>query len=287
MNICFLFRTRNHNKMVTLNDDEWLIIFKMLNLNERTNLRLVSKRFKRLLDTIKITKLVIYQKRCALPGRLNYTDEPYGIQDTAEVYDLNKFFNNPIILDQMQPIRQLVIECHMKDKEIDLNTEFTKLNYLRLRNAMFTNSSLLQSAELEHLILELSFFKSTKLCMTFLMERIQNGELDADYGLPQLVFNYQFNELKSRKLKYLNLDLTDPTFLEYCVEHDLFSSLEEIDFMFNDFESLLLLNDRCPALKIVTCQVGWNYEGFLRQVDMIEYASKRLRDDLSVYLFGM
>ena len=96
--------------MDILKDDEWLVIFKMLNLNERANLRLVTKKFKCLVDTIKITKLIIYIEMLPLPGQLMPTNEPFGLQDTVQVYDINKFFSNPIILDQMKPIRQLVIK---------------------------------------------------------------------------------------------------------------------------------------------------------------------------------
>ena len=262
--------------MDTLNDNELLIIFKQLNLNERVHLRLVSKRFKSLLDAIKITKLIIYHEMPALPDRLTYTDEPFDIQDMVEVYDLNKFFNNPTILDQLEPIRQLVIEGRKVESEIDLKIGFKKLNYLRLRSVMFTNSSLLQSTELEYLMLEVAFFQPNL------------NELDKiDFIRLPLVFYYQFNDLKSRKIKYLKLKLVvdEFAFLEYCVEHGLFNSLEQIDVPFSDFASLILLNDRCPTLKIVNYLVGTDNNAF-QSVKKIEYPRQQLRDDLSVYLFG-
>ena len=276
--------------MDILNDDEWLIIFKQFNLNERTHLRLVSKKFKSLLDTIKITKLIIYERWPVVPDQLMHTDEPFSLQDTVEVYNLNKFFNNPIILGQMRSIRQLVVAGFTDAirvkylSEIDLNTVFRKLNYLRLRNVMFTNSSLLQSTEIEHLILERSFFKSIEKCASYRNEIEQ-------FGLPAnsrsiLVFKYQFNDLKSRKIKYLTLNVIDLPFVEYCVEHGLFNSLEQIDATFADLASLLFLNNHCPALKIVQCQVYEDMKASFLQVDKIVDASKQLRDDLSVYLFG-
>ena len=275
----YLFRI---NKMDILND-EWLVIFKMFNLNERTNLRLVSKRFKCLLDMIKITKLIIYEKSPTLPVQPNYADESNSLQDTVYVYDLNKFFNNPTILDQMEPIRQLVIEGSKSETEIDLKTGFKKLTYLRLRNVKFTNSSLLQSTELEHLTLQDSFFHSFGKCISDFGGIYQI--IQSDYN--RSVFNHKFNDLKSRKLKYLKLISADFEGLRCWIQHGLFHSLEEIDITFFDFESLILLNNRCPALKIVNCQVGKDKEAFLREVDTIEYASEQLRDDLLVYLFGM
>ena len=264
-----------------LNDDELLIIFKMFTLNERTHLRLVSRRFKSLLDSIKINKLIIYEKMPALPGQLIHTNEPYGILDTVEVYDLNKFFNNPAILDQLEPIRQLVIEGHRKEKDVDLNTVFKKLTYLKLRNVLFTNSSLLQSTEIEHLMLECSFFNSIENCI----RHMKQIGLSTYKGSPS-VFKFQFNDLKSRRIKYLHLDTAEFAFLDYCVDNGLFNSLEEIHFKFHDFRSLLLLNDRCPTLKKVNCLVGEDTESFFREADQIEHASQQLRDDLSVYLFG-
>ena len=256
--------------MDTLNDDELLIIFKMLNLNERTHLRLLSKRFKCLVDTIKIYKLIIYQQLPALAGHLAYTDEPYGILDTVEVYDLDKFFNNPTILDQMKPIRQLVIEGCGNKITINLNATFGKLNYLRVQGITFTSSSLLQSTELEHLILESTF------------------QVDpSKHGIPVSAFKYQFNELKSGKIKYLKMRAVEFEFLEHCVKNGIFSSLEEIDITFFNFESLLLLNIGCPALKIVNFQVGEDKKALFREVDVIQWTSEQLRDDLSVYLFGM
>lgn len=268
--------------MDKLNDDELLIIFKMLSLNERANLRLVSKRFKSLLDTIQITKLIIYERIPSLPGRLVHTNEPYGIQHTVYVYDLNKFFNNPTIIGQMKSIRQLVVEGFKPKTEIDLKTGFKKLNYLKLRNVVFTNASLLQSTELEHLIIKFSFFNSIERCTSHL------DKLDGiKYNNSPSVFNYQFNELKTRKLKYLKLMAAEFEFLDYCVKHGLFSSLEEIDVSFSDFASLTFLNNRCPTLKTVNCQIGLNFESFFLDVDKIENVSEQLRDDLSVYLFGM
>ena len=272
--------------MDILNDDEWLIIFKQFNLNERTHLRLVSKRFKSLLDTIKITKLIIYERWPAVPDQLMHTDEPFSIQDTVEVYDLNKFFNNPIILEQMRSIRQLVIEGCSNEKEINLNTAFTKLNYLRLQGVVFTNSSLLQSTELEYLMLNFVFLNSMEKCNANLNEIEQFGL--SDYSRSPSVFSYQFNELRSRKIKYLNLNFIykESEFLSYCIEHGLFSSLEQIDVSFFDFESLILLNDRCPSLKRVNCLVGVNNKSFSSVVDEIKYPNEQLRGDLSVYLFG-
>ena len=179
---------------------------------------------------------------------------------------------------------------HNIGKIVDLNTVFTKLKYLSLRNVVFTNASLLQSAELEHLMLEHSFFHIFEKCNAHPKEI---GQIDlSDCSRSPSIFKYQFNDLKSRKIKYLSLDYVEFEFVHHCVRRDLFNSLEEIDFTFVEFFSLIFLAKCCPSLKKVNCRVGVDDESFLRGVRKIEYASKRLinrlsRDDLSVYLFGM
>ena len=157
---------------------------------------------------------------------------------------------------------------------------------MRLEGVVFTSASLLQSTELEHLILHYSYFNSFEKCKSNLKEIKQIAQ--TDYSRSPTVFSYQFNELKSRKLKYLKLSLiaNEFEFLEYCFENGLFNSLEEIDTPLYDFESLTFLNNFCPTLKTINCQVGVDIKSFNHNVNDIKYPSQQLRDDLSVYLFG-
>ena len=255
--------------MDTLNDDELLIIFKLLTLNERTKLRSVSKRFKSLLDSIKITKLIIYDQVQPIADQLTYTNEPYDLLDTVEVYDLYHFFNNATILKQMESIRILTIEFYLPARAIDLKTTvFTKLSYLKLRNVEFTNPSILKSTELEHLILESSFFNSM-----------------SSNRMPT-IFNNPFNHLNSPKIKYLMLTPIDFKLLaNYFMKR--FDSIIEIDIMVDDCGPLTILNGSfCSSLKTINCHISTSVDGFLREAVMIEQISQHLRDDLSVYLFG-
>ena len=52
-------------------------------------------------DSIKIKKLIVCERNRLLPGRLEHTGE---VGDMAEVFDLNLFFVNPILLKQMGKI---------------------------------------------------------------------------------------------------------------------------------------------------------------------------------------
>ena len=259
--------------MDTLNDDELLVIFNMLNLNERTNLRLVSKRFKCLLDSVKITKLIIYEKIQPVLDPLTYTNESYGLLDTVEVYDLYQFFNNPTILKQMEPIKILVIKGAERGRGIDLKTTvFTKLSYLKLQNVVFTSPSILESTELEHLILESSFFNS----------------IAGWYGRPPTAIDNPFNHLNSPKIKYLRVSSIDFKLLfNYFAK--LFDSLVELDVMFVDFAPLAFFlkgHYRCPSLKTINCHIGADVGDFLEKAHIIETIGEHLKD-LTVYLFGM
>lgn len=53
-----------------LNDDCLLHMLKMLNLNERAQLRLINRRWKRLCDSISIKRLIIFEKQTAVAGEL-------------------------------------------------------------------------------------------------------------------------------------------------------------------------------------------------------------------------
>ena len=268
--------------------DEFLIIFKMLNLNERANLRLVSKEFKSIVDAIKITKLIIYEKMLALPGQLKHINEPYGLQDTAEVYDLNKFFNNPIIRGQMKSIEQLVVYGLEKGQDIGSKFEFKKLTYLELSKVIFTRSDLLKSNEIQYLILDDSYFKP----MQEIYRKINQINLRNEYEANDSpsVFMYQFMNLKSKNIHYLKIThLLELKFLNYCVENDLFSSLEEIDVVLTDFDSLIYLNDQCPTLKTVHIRIGLEFGDFIDRVNQVNLGElkSKLRKDLSVFLYGV
>ena len=97
--------------MVVLIDDVLLIIFKKLNLNERAPVRLVNKKFRDLIDSIPITKLIIYEKeRPPITYKLEYLNESFNQNETASVSDLQKFFNSKLLIRQMKRIKILKIK---------------------------------------------------------------------------------------------------------------------------------------------------------------------------------
>ena len=85
--------------------DSLLVVFKLVNLNDRNSLRLVNSRLKALRDTIPITKLIVFEKLSVETGKLLYTKEAYGYEHTINCFDLQEPFTSPTLLKQMRCLR--------------------------------------------------------------------------------------------------------------------------------------------------------------------------------------
>ena len=89
------------------------IVFRIINdyftINERVELRCINKKFKQLVDSICIVKLVIYNKLPQVPGRFRLINENFNLKDTVYVFDLNEFFNNQAILSCIKSIKKVNI----------------------------------------------------------------------------------------------------------------------------------------------------------------------------------
>ena len=95
--------------MTKLIDDLLLAIFKECDLNERTKLRLVNKRFKNLIDSILIKNLIVFEKEQPINGEYKLLNKAFNLKDAVCVLDLNRFFKSQIILDRMKNVKRLVI----------------------------------------------------------------------------------------------------------------------------------------------------------------------------------
>ena len=114
-------------------NDALMLIFEQLSLQERANVRLVSKRFKKLCDSIEIRTLVIFENGARSAGNLVYTGEQYDAVHTVSVLNLQKFFNNEKIMQQMRSIETLVIHaCYLNSEtnEYELKSQFSELKHL-------------------------------------------------------------------------------------------------------------------------------------------------------------
>lgn len=123
-------------KKKRLNDHCLLMVFKLVNLNDRASLHLANQRFKTLCDSISINKLIVFERGAVVAGKLPHTYEAYGYEDTASCFDLQKLFDNPTLLKQMRRLRVLVIYgIRLPATELKLNTVSDRLEYLLLHHS--------------------------------------------------------------------------------------------------------------------------------------------------------
>lgn len=265
---------------VLLGDDCLLFILKQLNLNKRANVRLANKRFKRLCDSIKIEKLVVYERASPSSGKLKYTEEPIDLNDTVEVNDFQKFFGNKRILEQMRSIHILVIYGRV-DSHIALNRTFDRLIYLKVRRVHLTNV-ILKSAQLRYLIIEDAFFAKP--------EELKARTSAKNYSF---WFRPDLAGLKSIRCFESNGAFLIG-FFAHCVKNALLSSIEELTFVLLDFKILRFLSDHFPTLKRINCNsIGYDNRPFMEIIGKVNFCTfedddlNMYRKDLKIYLFGI
>lgn len=271
--------------MDALNDDCLLLILKRFDLNARTRLRLVSKRFRCLCDSIKIKQLVVYENNVPLPGKLEHSGKKFGLLDTVYVFDLQKFFDSPILLDQMASIRTLSVIGEDRTL-VESKLKFDHLVHLELHNLQFAEPYILESPKLQHLILKgVEFDADSKLDQPEDETAEQSGS-----KLPASVYLAGFNKLTSKQIRYLSLEgrwRVDASLLAYCVENGLFDSIEHLRTGLTELRSLQYLSDRCPALRRIDVLEKPKYLIKLIRGSEPEQLVTVLRDDLAVFLLGL
>lgn len=88
-------------------------VFRHLNLNERTTVRRVSRRWRSVADSITIKRLCINQARPPLA----YDDragERWHLNDSVRVISLNRFFNSAPIQKALKQLNKLMIFGQVK-----------------------------------------------------------------------------------------------------------------------------------------------------------------------------
>lgn len=272
--------------MDQLNDDCLLLIFKQLDLNARTKLRSVNKLFRDLVDSIKIQKLIIFEQNLPLPGKLRATGEAYGLLHTACVFDLNQFFSSPILLEQMKLITTLVVYGERSGTVVAFQSAaFDQLTHLELYRFRFADLSILKSPRLEHLVLNDLAYKENEMRVP--IEQI-NRLFGSKEQMSGSLFLSGFDHVTSRQIKHLSInDELDAGFLSYCTENGLFRSLERLNAILPDLNSLRFLSDNCSTLKRVDLMN--NPRDLIILLDKSNPAelAKGLRTNLVVYLLGV
>ena len=260
--------------MDALNDDCLLLIFREFPLNERTNLRLVSKRFKRLLDTIAIKKLVVYIQNEPLPGKLAFTDEPYDLVDTVCVSDAGKFFASPIILRQLSAVQTLVI--FGRSNQFSIKATFRKLKYLEMNDIFLESPEILKSPSVECLKLHNSTY-------------IDPVALRFDTSIAERSFRcLGFGKHRSN-LKHFSLQaLFDTSFYTYLHKSGVCASLQEIHFMDVDFKALIYLSKNYGSLRVIDIIIADPRQiAKLASKQRLQEIANGFPPALSVYLYGI
>ena len=260
--------------MDVLNDDCLLLVFKELPLHERANLRLVSKRFKRLLDIIAIKKLVVYIRSEPLPGKLAFTNEPYDLADTVRVSDADKFFASPIILHQLKGVQTLVIFGSINQWAIEAT--FAKLKHLEMNNIYLKSSEILKSTSLE--------------CL-----KLQDGFVINDYSrqrcsVAEGSFRYLgFGDLQSKAIKRMALyGLFESAFYIHLHKSGVCPSLQEINIVAVDFDALIYLSKHCTTLRVIDIIIPKPKEiAQLASKERMQEIANGFPPALSVYLYGV
>ena len=264
--------------MDVLNDDCLLLIVKEFRLHERANLRLVSKRFKRLLDNIAIRKLVVYIHNEPLPGKLAFTDESYDLADTVRVSDASKFFASPIILRQLKSVQTLVIFGHASEFAIEfaIKATFAKLKHLEMTNVFVSSSEIFKSPSLECLKLQDSFL---------------SDEFDRQHSsvAKRSFRSLGFGEVRSRAIKRMALHgLFESAFYIYLHKSGLCDSLQEINIIAMDFGALIYLSKHCTTLRLVDIIIPKPKErAKVVSKERMQEIAKGFPLSLSVYLYGV
>lgn len=275
--------------MDLLDDYSLLMVFKLVNLNDRASLRATNKRFKALCDTMKINKLIVFERVSVVIGKLLYTEEDYGYEDTVCCFDLNKFFGNETLLKQMQRLRVLVIygNC-LPATKLDLKVNFDKLDYLQINQVIMKSRQVLQSSQLKHLILEKVFMNTEDVLNEHAIRLNTSGQAFA--GDSFSVHAFGFDNVRSKQLKYLCLNHDRPIefeFFDFLVGSKLFNALDELEVTIDDFNSLILPSEYLKNIKVINAVIGIvEFFELISTTDMEDFFP-RIRNDLKIYLLGI
>lgn len=272
-----------------LNDDCLLMIFQMLNLNERASLRTTCKRFKWLCDQIKIRKLVIFERQPPCTDRrLECTDEKYAWTDVAYVTQLNEFFaNRQLIVDQMGKFLKTLVIFGSDQTRAVLVYTFEQLENLELHDVDFESAHLLKSNQIKRFASNSSYFQKPCEVRKYFeaLESLKSPEL-ANLSRSALV--YGFDRMESTHIVHLIVDgELEFEFFRYCMQRQLFNVLQRLDVVLEDLDVLPYLSEQCPSLKRIDCLIE-DLEAFRKRItkSKLQELVNKLRDDLQVCLFG-
>ena len=266
-----------------------LKILKNLDPKDRLPLRLVSKRFKFIVDSIRLNtfkskSLILFSRRPPIVNRFKLIDGDYSLEDIVYLINLTPFFKNPLVLNCIDKIEKLVIYGNEKDS-FNINYTFDHLNYLELHNAKCTNSTILKSKNLEYLYVYRSVFNHTT------EEEIG---VDLETAKSPSFYFFGFNDLKSKQLKSLYLrdchnDMLGIEFFKLALKKSVLPKIKELDVHLQDFNTLHYILDHFTSLKRVNVLIKENLNEFCKHFHEInvEIVYSMMLKDVDIYIYGL
>ena len=284
--------------MDKLNDDELLMILKLMTINERASLRLVSSRYKRLIDSIKFKELIVSQNLKPISGQFEDGD-CYDLDKCVCVTDLNKFLNCESILDSMKYIKKLkLIGEPNYERFVKIKFGFRQLTYFEAYRVLFSNPTIVNNSPNIHtLILKDTFMNYDKWrkLKDIYMNNDNSRKLDMVYDIfkiPQaIIYNgFEYLKLNIKHLRLISPNLLDIYFFEYLVENNILKQIEKIDGInLEDLETLAFIVDNFKSLKKVNCLIGndlKNFDSLINKRQLDQIASKLTHLNLTVNIWG-
>lgn len=262
--------------MDKLTNNTLLIIFKLLNLNDRSCLRIVCKKFKLLIDSIKIKKCVIYKGLPPVPGKFKLINERYDLVDCVYVYDLDQFFNTKFVINCLEKIEYLYIMSWNHGIVNTFKRKFKELKYFESDSVTLLHSDILKSSNLEGLSLYQTYFNEAYDLMSS--------------KVTVSVHDFGFQNLISNRLKHFNgRNITEIQFFFYCFNKGIFDQIETMSVHIHSLEALIYISKKFRTLKMIDASIGLNVDDFTKKYlneHLLETTFDKLRNGLKVYLFS-
>ena len=213
--------------MNRITDVHYRQLFKHLSLNDLMNCRLVSKRFRDLVDEVRIKKLIIFKSLPPRPGKFQLLDEWYSLADCVHVLSVDKFFASKTIRRCLEKLEKLAIYTWQFSDKNFFKVRFVELSYLEVDCATIIHPTVLESPKLERIFFYQAWMNDSR-------KNVPNGHWLIS------VHDFGFEHVFSKQLKHINIrNIAEPPFFEYCVRRGLFNELEVIEMQLFDFEPAL------------------------------------------------
>lgn len=259
-------------------DDALFLILGYLNLNERALMRLVSRKWKALVDAHVVKKLAIFINLPPKPGRLKIKNERFCLGDTVHVEQWDRFVKNGFVISNLlRSVEKLVVMSNEKRELNFYDLKLDRLTYLELHDVRINEkSAFLESNRIETLFLyyrdNLDYFRK---------ENEDIAKMNKKFGFLKLLS-------RLKKLKHLNIrnKLTIEFFQNWT---QILSKIERLDAHIRDVKTLLYISSEYPNLKTLNVFVSESLDKFVLFCSEIclNGLKRKLRKDLHVALYNI